>query len=126
MNFQLTTLDGNVPNFLEEYCDDLLEHMSKGFSYETFAAVIETHRSTLYLWEKIFPKWLEAKRVGIEKNMLWWEGIGMALATGKISASPSGWAFNMKNRFKWCDNPEPELPEGNENNVIRLKYNLEE
>ena len=41
----------------------LIEHMGEGRSYETFAAVAEVGRSTIYDWELIYPEWVEAKKI---------------------------------------------------------------
>lgn len=87
----------------------LIEHMSKGYSYETFGASVDVSRSVVYDWEKVHPAFLDAKRVAFDKCQLWWEQQGQ---TGlfeekegpKLNASI--WIFNMKNRFQWKDRQE--------------------
>jgi hypothetical protein len=99
---------GHPPDYREEYCEKLIEHMSKGYSYESFSAIVGTCRATLYNWEKQFPQFLDAKNQARELCQLWWEQQGNAglWASGdKESAklNPSLWIFNMKARFRWKD-----------------------
>lgn len=104
------------------YIPMLIEHMGKGFSYESFSAKIGTCRQTLYNWEKEFPEWLDTKKKAMEVCQYWWEAAGVeGLYTiygknedGKReviekSINPSLWIFNMKARFRWKDqDPKPQ------------------
>jgi len=120
---------GRPTKYRDEYCDLLVEHMRKGFSYESFAAKIQVHRSVLYDWEKVSPEWLEAKRIAIDVNLLFWEQQGIdglynstEYEDGKIVSSKSlnatVWIFNMKNRHGWRDK-QPE-----ENDQININLSL--
>jgi hypothetical protein len=86
------------PKFKPEFQDMLLEHMSKGFSYETFAKKIGTCRQSLYYWEKSIPGWLDTKRKAFEACQYRWEEIGLELCN-----NPTVWMFQMKARFGWRD-----------------------
>jgi len=105
---------GRPSLFKPEYCDQLVDHMSGGRSYETFAPKVKVHRDTLYAWEKEFPVWLEAKKIAFDLCLAWWEDQGISglystteYEDGKPvssrSMNASLWIFNMKNRFKWRD-----------------------
>ena len=59
--------------FKEEYCQMLMDHMNNGMSYESFGAVVNKGRSTLYDWEKSHETWREAKEVAIEKALSFFE-----------------------------------------------------
>lgn len=78
--------------------------MSEGLSYECFGATIGIHRSNLYRWEETYPEWLEAKQLGHDACLLFWEKAGragMVMQTFK----PGVWVHNMKARFRkdgWC------------------------
>lgn len=112
--------------YKNEYCARLLEHMSKGYSYETFAAILEVSRQTLYDWEIRHPEFLDTKRKAQDKCQLWWEkqcieGLydqfeqnekGQSVLV-RSKANPSLVIFNMKSRFRWRDNHEV-LPEPKE------------
>ena len=99
----------NKPNpptkFKPQFHQMLIDHMSNGFSYETFAAKTETCPATLYRWEVIISGWLETKRKAFAKCQLWWETKGMDLYScqGMPSLQASLWMFNMKARFGWRD-----------------------
>jgi len=45
----------------------LVEHMSKGHSFESFGAVVNVGRKTLYDWADNNPEFKEAKELGDEK-----------------------------------------------------------
>jgi hypothetical protein len=104
------------------FCEMLIDHMSRGYSYESFAGKISTVRATLYNWEQIHSDFLDAKNVGVEKNLLFWEEQGIEgmhnqtikdedgmVVTKSINATV--WIFNMKNRHKWRDKSEAEIAE---------------
>jgi len=88
----------------------LIKHMGEeGLSYETFAAVIEVNKDTLYEWEAVHPEFSEAKKLAFEKNRAFWEKIGTAGMVGKIPGfNATVWIFNMKNRHGWRDRIETE------------------
>lgn len=133
--------------YKEEYCKLLIEHMSEGLSYETFAAKIGTCRQTLYEWEKVHPEFLDTKKRAQEISQLWWEMAGVnglytivehgeggekTIIEKKINSAM--WIFNMKARFRWQDTEPKEqqvIPErdvltldGKKSCFYRVKKNL--
>jgi hypothetical protein len=97
--------EGRPSKYKEEYCEMLIAHLTKGFSYETFAAIVNVDRDTIYEWETAHPKFSDAKRLGVSKAHYFWENIGLHGTTGQIPGfNVTCWIFNMKNRFKWHDN----------------------
>jgi DNA-binding XRE family transcriptional regulator len=75
--------------------------MSRGLSYESFAAMINVSRRTLYMWEKDHPEWNEAKEIGQEHCQLVWEKMGVAGSSGNIRHfNATSWMFNMRCRFR--------------------------
>lgn len=113
---------GQPTLYREEYCEDLVYHMTKGYSFESFAAVVPCHRDTLYEWVKVHPKFSDAKQQGMEQARLFWEKVGIEglfntseydkeAGTGSSkSMNAALWIFNMKNRFpnEWKDKREVE------------------
>lgn len=112
---------GRPPDYDPAYCERLVSHMERGYSFESFAGVVNTSRTTLYNWEKAYPEFLYAKEVGQAKGQYWWEQKGIAAASGaKLSHfDPRNfnlgvWNTTMKNRFGYRDRMEvggdPENP----------------
>ncbi len=112
---------GRPTEYKSEYCEKLIEHMSQGFSFETFGAIVNCHKDTLYQWLKKHEDFADAKKQGVTVCQLFWERIGNNSAQGLIeNFSAASYIFNMKNRFKWTDRVEVT---GDEAKPIQLKYN---
>lgn len=107
---------GRPTDYDEKYCEMLIEHMEQGLSFESFAGLIGCASSTLYNWEKDNPEFLEAKKIGFDRNRLFYERAGInMMKDGQGSATV--WLFNMKNRFpkQWRDKQEVESTNVNYN-----------
>jgi hypothetical protein len=109
--------------YKEEFCDQLIAHMSEGLSYACFAGRVGVSRDTLYEWEKKHKEWVEAKRMGEMQSLLMWEQLGIDLARGTSRGNVISWIFNMKNRFRedWKDTQVVETKE-DVNNTITIAY----
>lgn len=114
---------GRASEWNEKYCKQLIDHMGRGLSFESFSAVIGVARSTIYKWTEEYPSFMDAKRIGIDKNLLWWETQGIEGLwvhkdfdeNGRQKSSKTlntvNFIFQMKNRHKWKDkndDPEPQ------------------
>lgn len=116
---------GRPTSYEERFCDLLIEHMAKGYSFESFASVTDTCKDTLYEWVKVYPQFSDARKKALDKNRFWWEKQAIEnilnkeetekdsegnLRTVKTSINAPIWIFNMKNRFKdeWKDKQEVE------------------
>ncbi len=99
---------GRPSKYKPEYCAMLIEHMAKGFSYETFGAIIDVVKTTIYTWEQEYPDFLDAKKKAFAKCQIFWEQQGqLGLWSDKEKQLNSAvWIFNMKNRFNWTDKRE--------------------
>lgn len=111
---------GRPTEYKPEYCDMLIEHMSKGLSFESFAGVLRMSNKTLYTWAEKQPDFLHAKQVGIDMCRLFWEKLGVEYviniseshkdgdSSSHISKSLNAKVYdiNMKNRFGWADKQE--------------------
>jgi hypothetical protein len=100
---------GGCPtNYRPEYCEMLVEHMAKGYSFESFAGVVNVVFKTLYNWEKEHPEFLQAKQRAKAKCLMKWESIGIdnIISMPGISLNPTVYRMNMINRFGWKDKAE--------------------
>lgn len=94
-------------DFKEEYCQLLIDHMSKGLSFESFGAVVGAGRSTLYLWRDHNKSFMDAHELGKQAALGFFEKVGVQGLLGKIKGfNASVWMFYMKNRFGWTDRQE--------------------
>ena len=87
----------------------LIDHMSKGLSFDCFAADIKVSNKTLYTWTEKHDEFLQAKKEGENRCLRWWESLGNSLASGKRKGNAAVYIFNMKNRFGWRDRQETEI-----------------
>jgi hypothetical protein len=101
---------GRPSEFKQEYCDQLINHMASGLSFEAFAGFLSVSKQTLYNWADANPEFLDAKRIGTEKCRLYWEKLGVEhiVNSDKTSLNTGVYVFNMKNRFpeEWKDKKE--------------------
>lgn len=98
---------GRPTKYRPEYCQKLVDHMSQGYSYESFPAVVKVSLQTIYDWEKANPDYLEAKKRAFVESRLFWERIGIEGAVGGLEKfNATAWIFTMKNRFHWRDRHE--------------------
>jgi hypothetical protein len=127
---------GRPTIYNEDFCEMLIGHMAKGYSFESFASVTDTCKDTLYEWVKVHPEFSDAKKRALEKSRFWWESQGIegiytketfeqdenGSRSTKKALNSSVWIFNMKNRFKdeWRDKQETEHS-GSILSVIRPK-----
>jgi len=103
----------SASKYKPEYCKQLIEHMSKGLSYDTFAAEVEVSRQALYRWENVHDEWREAKDIAFSKAQIWWERVGIeglwnenfGQGQGSKTLNAAIWIFNMRNRFGWRNDP---------------------
>jgi hypothetical protein len=114
---------GRPLKYKQEFCDLLIEHLSRGLSYESFAADLDVTRDCLYKWEKQYPDFLYAKKVGQEKMTKFYEQMGIALMTGKLKGNVTAWIFLCKNKIGYADKTEIT---GNTDKPLTLKYALDD
>jgi hypothetical protein len=124
---------GRPTLYKPEYCQMLIDHMAQGFSFESFAAVTNTTRETLYHWCDSQPDFLHAKKEATMHCMMFWEKLGInnvlnieeqydRFERRSKSLNSAVWIFNMKNRFKWTDRVE--VQGGDPAKPIHLNYKL--
>lgn len=104
---------GHPTDFRPEYCQMLVEHMTMGFTYTSFPAILPKGCiATLYNWEKQFPEFLEAKRRGQVMLQYWDERNLNNMITGDNPKGNTAAAiFKMKNCHNWSDASQKEMDE---------------
>ena len=113
---------GRPTKYKKQFCQMLIDHMSQGFSYETFSTVVKANRSNIYEWEKKHKEFRDAKKIAFDECQMYWEKMGMAGTVGKLKGfSTPMWIVQMKKRFKWADRQEHAVD--TEQNEIKLSYN---
>jgi len=92
---------GRPSKYKPEFPAQLLQHMSEGKSYETFAAHCKVAIDTLYEWEKVHFEFSEAKKAGVALSMAWWEDkMRENLTTFEgTKFNTTAWIYTMKCRF---------------------------
>lgn len=127
---------GRPSKYKPEYCQMLIDHMSQGLSFESFAAVINISRDTLFEWSKEHDDFSYSKKIAFDNCQLFWEKLGIdnilnvseseSFGEGQSKSSSkslnaSAWIFNMKNRFKWKDKQPDEVDQVNINFTLAEK-----
>lgn len=98
---------GAPTKYRPEYCQLLIEHMAQGFSFHSFAAVVDVCYDTLHEWEKDFAEFSDAKGRAKAKMLLWDEKILNKGVEGKqrgYNAAAHKW--KMTNTHGWKDKVE--------------------
>lgn len=75
---------GAPTQYEERFCAELIEHMKKGGSFESFGGVALVGRTTLYEWEAAHPPFAAAKKRGRELSLKFYEDMGRMIATGQV------------------------------------------
>ena len=123
-------LVGRPTKYSADFCEIVVECMSKGFSKEAVAGHLFISKQTLYRWEKDYPEFSDALKIGVELSRLHWEGLSIDYKTftqksGKRIEATT-WIFNMKNRFGWADKQEIKSEETSTQRVLHLAFNTNE
>lgn len=104
---------GRPSDYDSKYCQMLIDHMAKVYSFESFGGLIGVSKQTLYDWRKKYKEFLDAHNVGKSKVQLGVEKMFKAQATGQMKGSPASLIFWAKNITTMRDEPV-DLDEGYE------------
>ncbi len=103
---------GRPTIYKQEYCQKLIDHMSKGLSFESFGATMGIARDAVYEWAKKHPEFAEAKAAALDASLLWWEQQGqkgMWVDKDGPVLNNTIWVFSMKNRHGWRDKQDVDV-----------------
>lgn len=82
-----------------EFCQMLIDHMAQGFSFRSFGAVVECGRSTLYDWVNEYEDFKNAKKIGEEKALQYYENLLKRKQEGDKDIDTACILFPLKTRF---------------------------
>ena len=71
-------LGGRPTKYKPEYDEMLIKHMTNGYSFESFAGIIEVNQDTLHECAKVQISFSEAKKIAFAKCQYFWEKVGIA------------------------------------------------
>jgi len=107
---------GQPTKYKPEYCELLIEAAKRGDSFLEFASSIDVHDDTLLEWCSKYPDFSVAYKRAKKLCEQYFVRLGRAGMLGQKSErmpnfNPTMWIFWMKARFRWKDDPEPEIDE---------------
>lgn len=76
----------------------LIEHMGKGYSFESFGAVVKCNRDTLYNWTVLFSIFSDAKSQGELESLYFWEQLKRQSCVDR-ALNPTPIIYSMRCRF---------------------------
>ena len=102
---------GRPTKYKAEYCERVVQLMSKGWSKEEVVYDPEEGLGICYQtflnWQDEHPEFKQAVAMGERASAAWWSKTGRTAVLGGIDGFNSAtWIFNMKNRFGWADKVE--------------------
>ena len=102
---------GAPSKYKPEYCQDLIDHMSKGHSLTAWCAGKDVIKETAYNWMRDNPEFLLAFKNAQQKAQQHWENMLHLTAAGKLKGNLGAQIFWMKNRFRdeWKDRQDLEF-----------------
>ena len=96
---------GRPTKYKSEYCEKVVELMSKGMSKNEVAANLGVDQVTLYNWADKHIPFFKAIKRGEQLSLAWWESEGRRSLREK-EFNHVLWYMNMKNRHGWRDKQE--------------------
>lgn len=116
---------GRPSKYKPEYCDQLIEHMKEGLSYDSFAGLIRVNDDTLREWEKKHSEFAAAKKEARRLQALFWEKLGRAAAAGKVEGfNATAFVWMTKNMLGWREKTDLEVS-GKAGSPVEIKTSAE-
>lgn len=70
--------------FDPNYCEQLIQHMAQGGSFESFGSVPRCGKDLLYSWLKKHPEFSDSRKIGVSLSAKFYEDLGKMIATGNL------------------------------------------
>ncbi len=94
-----------VTKYKPEYVNDAYEYLASGKSIVQLARTFGVCRDTIYVWEKAYPDFKEALKIGRDHSQAHWETELESMMYNK-EVNTGLVKLYFANRFKWLDRPE--------------------
>ncbi len=75
---------GRPTKYQARFCRDLVDHLRRGYTFESFGAVAGVSRATLFNWERRHKAFREAHALGGPLSELFYLQMGQKLAPGQL------------------------------------------
>jgi hypothetical protein len=117
--------ESSLSKYKPEFCEKLISHMARGYSFHSFGGVVRVSRPTLDNWLNVHPEFKEAKQVGELCLLYELEKISHEAMIGGVEQFNTGvWVFKMKNLCGWRDKVDLEVGEKPVKKVILNNMNI--
>lgn len=112
--------EGRKTKYKPELCKQIVDYMSKGYSYEAFSGFVGILPDALNSYAEKYIEFANAKKEAFLKCQNYWESLGIdnIISENNRSLNAAVWCFNMKNRFKWRDKHEITGDDGKAINIV--------
>ena len=116
---------GRPSDYKPEYCQRIIDFMSKGNFKFQFASEIDVHIDTLYAWVEKHEEFSEAVRLAELKCYDWWVTRGIVMQNEPSNAHDSKvWNVIMNNLHGWGESKKIELT-GKDGGPVDVKSEVE-
>ena len=113
--------------YKKDYCQMLTDHMSEGYTFESFGGVVNVCKDTLFEWIKVHSEFSDSLKVARLKQLLANEKLLKDIARGKVrNANVTAQIFIMKNCHKWTDRIEQTNVDISKEDTDKLKEEAKE
>lgn len=115
---------GRPTKYKPEYCQEIIDFMSKGYSATAFAAKIGVHIDTIQEWKNTHAEFSAAYKKAHAAAQFFWENKGLEnlITDGKEKFNAAVWIFWMKARFGWRDRDEISFTKDDDNEGLIINF----
>lgn len=120
---------GQPSKYKPEYNQMVIDHMSEGHSFDSFAGCIGVSRDTVREWCHVHEDFSDAKNIGQARGIKKLERIGLDIIDGKSrnkNFNLGVWVMFMRNIGGWYTADKREDQDQNNNLTINLAYKKDE
>lgn len=91
---------GYYTKYNSDYCALVIEHMSEGYTFDSFSGRIGVCSGTVYEWKHAHPEFDDAVAIGFRKALWFWEKVLTSAAKGETKGNAAAIIFKLKNTFR--------------------------
>jgi hypothetical protein len=106
----------------KKLCDELIDHMSLGADFKSFAGKVGVSDQALRNWRKQNPEFEEAYQIGLMKSYTWWEKKSREVFASRNKMDVGMFVINMRNRFGWLTRDKETAPAKDEQDAFSEHY----